>query len=427
MALTPAPPPSFVPMTCPFKPPDTAHPALRWLGLTGLALLLSGCASLRSPEPAAADTALPTAWTAAPASATASPADLARWWTRFEDPTLTTLVEQALLSNTSVQSAQAALAQARAQRDVQAAQLGPSLGASASARRSRAGGQDASNNFQAGFDASWEPDIFGGNRSAANASEADASAAASNLANVQVSLAAEVAVNLIALRGLQTRLAIARSNLAAQTETLQITRWRAQAGLAASLDVEQAVAASEQTAAQLPALQSGISQAINALAVLTGEAPGTLQKQLSAASPIPLAPAELALAFPTETLRQRPDVRSAESRVSAALARVAVADAARELYEGSPTVVVRDAGTHPDTLWVRGSNRAHVSYHVDERTGRVIAQAAIDNLVKGAAGQAQVGVVVEEEPPAAKAGAVATIPAETKAALNNLKYFISKA
>ena len=316
-------------MTCPSKPPDTAHPALRWLVLTGLALLLSGCASLRSPEPAAADTALPTAWTAAPASATASPADLARWWTRFEDPTLTTLVEQALLSNTSVQSAQAALAQARAQRDVQAAQLGPSLGASASARRSKAGAQDASNNFQAGFDASWEPDIFGGNRSAANASEADASAAASNLANVQVSLAAEVAVNLIELRGLQTRLAIARSNLAAQTETLQITRWRAQAGLAASLDVEQAVAASEQTAAQLPALQSGISQAMNALAVLTGEAPGALQKQLSAASPIPLAPAELALAFPTETLRQRPDVRSAESRVSAALARVAVADAAR--------------------------------------------------------------------------------------------------
>jgi outer membrane protein, multidrug efflux system len=112
-------------MTFPSKPPDTAHPALRWLGLTGLALLLSGCASLRSPEPAAADTALPTTWTAAPASATASPADLARWWTRFEDPTLTTLVEQALLSNTSVQSAQAALAQARAQRDVQAAQLGP--------------------------------------------------------------------------------------------------------------------------------------------------------------------------------------------------------------------------------------------------------------------------------------------------------------
>lgn len=66
----------------------------------------------------------------------------------------------------------------------------------------------------------------------------------------------------------------------------------------------------------------------------------------------------------------------------------ACTDAARELYEGSSSVVVLEPGTAPDTLAVRGSNRAHVSYTVDTRTGRVIAQAAIDNLVKGAAGQA---------------------------------------
>ena len=63
-------------------------------------------------------------------------------------------------------------------------------------------------------------------------------------------------------------------------------------------------------------------------------------------------------------------------------------EAARALYAGSPSVVVLDAGQNPDTLAVRGSNRAHLSYTVDSRTGRVIAQAAIDNLVKGAAGQA---------------------------------------
>ena len=66
----------------------------------------------------------------------------------------------------------------------------------------------------------------------------------------------------------------------------------------------------------------------------------------------------------------------------------ACTDAARALYEGSPSVVVRDAGTHPDTLWVRGSNRAHVGYVVDKRAGRVVAMCAIDNLVKGASGQA---------------------------------------
>lgn len=66
----------------------------------------------------------------------------------------------------------------------------------------------------------------------------------------------------------------------------------------------------------------------------------------------------------------------------------ACTDAARQLYEGSPSVVVLDPGSHPDTLWVRGSNRAHVAYAADPRTGRVVAQAVIDNLVKGAAGQA---------------------------------------
>jgi NodT family efflux transporter outer membrane factor (OMF) lipoprotein len=298
------------------------------LGLTlGLLVLLSGCASLQPASPAQPEAPLPANWSAATASST--PASLAHWWTRFNDPALAPLVEQALLANTSVKSAQAALAQARAQRDVQAAQQGPSLGASASARRSKSGGQDTSNSFQASFDASWEPDVFGGNRSATEASEADARAAATSLANVQVSLAAEVALSLIELRGLQARLAIAQSNLAAQTETLQITRWRAQAGLAASLDVEQAVAASEQTAAQLPALQTSITQSLNALAVLTGHAPGALKASLGAPAPIPLPEGELALAFPAETLRQRPDVRTAELRVTAALARVAVADAAR--------------------------------------------------------------------------------------------------
>ena len=126
---------------------------------------------------------------------TANPTDLALWWQRFDDPALPALVTQALQANTDVKSAQAALLQARAQTDVQRAGLGPTLGASASAQRSQTGGASPTNRFQAGFDASWEPDIFGGNRSALEASDADAQAAAASLANVQVSLAAEVAVN----------------------------------------------------------------------------------------------------------------------------------------------------------------------------------------------------------------------------------------
>ena len=264
--------------------------------------------------------------TASPTSA-AVPGD---WWQRFNDPQLTALVMQTLSANTDIGAAQAALLQARALRDVSAAGLGPSVNATGSAQRSKSGG-NASNSFKAGFDASWEPDVFGGQRSALRATEADASAAATSLANVQVSLAAEAAVNYIELRGLQTRLLIARSSLTSQRETLQITRWRAQAGLVSSLDVEQAISASEQTSAQIPALQTSLAQSISSLAVLTGQAPGALQATLDAspAQAVPQPAGDLALAFPADTLRQRPDVRSAEQRVSAALARVAQADAAR--------------------------------------------------------------------------------------------------
>lgn len=296
-----------------------------------MALLLSGCASLTPSPPSLPQAPVPAQWstTAPDASGPAASASLAAWWQGFNDPQLSALVNLALQANTDIRTAQAALLQTRALRDVKLAGLGPSIGTSASAQRSKSGGIEAGNSFQAGFDASWEPDVFGGKRSALNATQADVQAAMASLGNVQVSLAAEVAVTYIQLRGLQAQLLIARSSLQTQGETLQIIRWRAQAGLASSLDVEQGIAASEQTSAQIPALETAIAQAASSLAVLTGQAPGTLRAELAPAAPVPQAADTLALAIPAETLRQRPDVRAAEQRISAALARVAQADAAR--------------------------------------------------------------------------------------------------
>lgn len=314
----------------PHSPPPQGLHRWPWVWSLALPLALGACASAVPTPPDTALAAIPTQWSrtaAGPAGATAT--DITGWWTRFQDPQLTTLVGQALQANTSVKSAQAALRQARAQADVQQAGLGPSVGASASAQRSQSGSNSANNLFKAGFDAGWEPDIFGGNQASARASEADAQATAASLANTQVSLAAEVASGYINLRGLQSRLAIAQTNLATQSETLQITQWRQQAGLASSLDVAQVLSTREQTRAQIPALQTSIAQSLNALAVLTGRAPGQLGTELAQAAPVPPPPADLALAFPAETLRQRPDLRAAELRVQAAVARVAVADAAR--------------------------------------------------------------------------------------------------
>ena len=294
------------------------------------ALVLAGCAT-RPPPALEGAVATPAAWAgqgAVQGGAAATPQDLAQWWRQLGDAQLTGLVERALQSHTSMRSARAAVEQARAQRDVQAAGLLPSVNASGSAQRSRSNGSTG-NTFQAGLDASWEPDLFGRLSSGVRASEADLLAAEEGVAAAQVALAAEVAVNYISLRSQQQRLQIAQQNLAAQSETAQIVQWRVQAGLASSLAAEQARAAVEQTAAQVPTLQAGIAQARHALAVLTGQPPAALDAALAAHAPVPQPPVDLALAFPADTLRQRPDVRQAEQRVRAAWERVAQAEAQR--------------------------------------------------------------------------------------------------
>jgi multidrug efflux system outer membrane protein len=293
-----------------------------------LALALCGCGSMMARQVAPIDIDVPAAWSAADVSVAGGTTSLAQWWMRFDDPLLGRLVVEALQANTSVQSAQAALRQARALRDVSAAALWPAVGGAATARRGAAGGRTTGSSFAAGLDASWELDIFGANRSALDASEASARASAASLGDVRVSIVAEVALDYIALRGAQTRLSIADDNLASQLETLQLTQWREQAGLVSSLEVEQARSAAEQTRAQLPTLRSLIGQTSHALAVLTGQPPAALSAVLAAPGPVLRVDAGLALSLPAETLRQRPDVRAAEDQLRAALARVAQADAA---------------------------------------------------------------------------------------------------
>ena len=300
-------------------------------GTLGLALLLQGCAHRAPVASESPGAALPVAWNAPlPAGVAVLPQadDLARWWERFGDPQLSALVAQALQAHPSALSAQAALRQARAQARVQAAGMLPDVSLSGSAQRSRSGGQTG-NSFQVGLDAGWEPDLFGRLDAGVQASQADARAAQASLEQVHVSLSAEVALQYISLRSLQQRLAIAQRNLETQQQTLQITDWRVQAGLATSLVAEQARAAAEQTAAQVPQLQASLAQARHALAVLTGQAPAALDAALAAPQAVPQPSQALVLDIPADTLRQRPDVRVAQERVQAALARVSQADAAR--------------------------------------------------------------------------------------------------
>lgn len=292
-----------------------------------LAAAIAGCASHPSAADAVPPIAAPSQWTAGGGDRSQAPTPLAGWWQRLGDPQLVELVEQALQHSPTVQSALAALRQSRALAEVAAAGLSPGLSGSGSAQRSRGDALGARRSYGLALDASWEPDLSGGLRAGAEAARMDERAAAMALGNAQVSLAAEVALAYVELRNQQARLAIARDNLASQEDTLQIARWRNQAGLVSSLDVEQAIASAGQTRAQLPLLQVAQAQAHQRLAVLAGRAPGELA--LREPAPVPLPPGELVLALPADTLRQRPDVRQAEAQVLAAWARVAQADAAR--------------------------------------------------------------------------------------------------
>jgi NodT family efflux transporter outer membrane factor (OMF) lipoprotein len=313
------------------------------LALGVMLAALGACATLEPLEGAPVPLAIPAGWAEADAAGGGAGAgalsltesSLTRWWQRFDDAQLESLVRSALQANTSVQAATAALRQAQALRDVAAASLWPTLGSAASAQRGTAGGHGTGNNFKLALNADWGVDVFGARRAGVDAGDANVAASEASLGDVQVQVAAEVALNYILLRTAQARRQIVADNLASQEATLQITLWRQQAGLVTSLEAEQARAAVAQNRAQLPTLQTSIVQTQHALAVLTGQPPAAMSTFLgvrTAGAPgikVPQAREELALSIPAQTLRQRADVRAAEYQVAAALARVGQAQAQR--------------------------------------------------------------------------------------------------
>ena len=319
-------------MTAPIR----ATSARRFRRSAGLltAILLAGCAAV-GPDYAAPERATPATWRGAAAAGVAvaptAPTDLANWWRQLDDPTLTGLIEQALQTSLDLRTAQAKLREARARRALAGAELFPTVSGSAAGQRVKAsgesGGGGTANRFSAGFDASWELDIFGGLRRSVEAAQADLEASEASLRDVQVSLAAEAAINYVELRASQAALDIARANAASQAETLQLTQWRAQAGLTSTLDVEQARANLEQTQAQIPSLETSRAEAEQRLAILLGQPPGALAERLAQPGGIPRIPSRVTVGIPADTLRQRPDVGVAERRLAAETARIGVAEA----------------------------------------------------------------------------------------------------
>jgi NodT family efflux transporter outer membrane factor (OMF) lipoprotein len=250
-------------------------------------------------------------------------ARLAQWWRHFDDAGLDTLMQQALDGNRSLRAAQATVREAQAARAAAEAGTRPQIGTSATATRS-ATRSSAANNFQLGFSASWEPDFSGAQSAGVQAADADLQASQADLATTRMSLAAEVGLAYVQWRGAQARQHITQASLASLEQTLALAKVKAQVGLASALDLEQARLAVEQTRASLPSLATEVAQYEHQLALLSGRTPAELQRDLpppAAARPVPRAPdaiKHLAVGLPSDLLRRRPDLRSAEAAVRAA-------------------------------------------------------------------------------------------------------------
>ena len=304
------------------------------------------------------------------------------WWNLFHDRELTALENRVAASNLDVRVATIRLAESRAQLGVARADQFPRLNADGSYTRERVsplgaiaalgggtagGGANGASGFasggnatfagqggafngatgtlgaipatavtgghaippfnlwQYGFDSSWEIDFWGRVRREVESARASVRAAAENRRNTLISVLAEVARDYVQLRGIQRNLQIVRENLASAEESLRLTRERAAGGLTTDLDVANAQAQVNSTAAQIPAVEQQEAQTINALSLLLGQPPRGLRAELAGAEPIPPVPPLVPIGIPAELARRRPDVRAAEAQLHAATADVGVA------------------------------------------------------------------------------------------------------
>jgi outer membrane protein, multidrug efflux system len=309
--------------------------AAGWRSVPALALmavLASGC--VVGPDYHRPEMALPFKWAAASGTVVSKPPELSRWWRRLGDETLNALIEEAVAGNLDVAASKARIREARASYRQSAGRLWPSADGSASATRSESaattsGSGATSNLYQAGFDASWELDLFGGRRRTVEAARYGMDAAEEDLRNTLLTLIGDVASSYAEARGYQARAALARRTAASQHETVVLTRTRLEAGAASAVDVANASGQAASTEADVPTLEAGYAQAVHRLSVLTGRPPAALADRLKKAVPIPAPRLPIPVGIPADILLSRPDVRLAERQHAQSTALVGKAEADR--------------------------------------------------------------------------------------------------
>jgi outer membrane protein, multidrug efflux system len=322
----------------------------RSLALAALGCTLAGCAvgpNFVKPKPSTPAQWSPTAvsnGTEGAAHVTSEGAQTVAWWSSFNDPTLSSLVQTSASQNLDVKQAVLRIQEAQAQAAVVAGGLWPSVSANASWSRQRVS-TNTPNGFifgahfpglpatltnpfdiyQLGLGASWTLDLFGTQRRSLEAANAEMQAAVEGAHAAVLSMVSDVAQSYIDLRGAQFRRSILERSLATQRDLLQLTRDRRNAGLTSDLDVENATAEVGTTEAQVPLADREITVDINELSQLMDKPPEALRAQLERAQPVPPVPPLVPIGLPSDLARRRPDIRQAEANLHAATAQIGVA------------------------------------------------------------------------------------------------------
>jgi len=306
-----------------------------WSALAALAALAPAACTV-GPDFEPVPITLPAAYTAPIPTVFAGSGTMQPWWTAFDDPVLTQLVEESLDRNLDVLSAASELREARAAARGVRARTGPEVivGGEATGENrvasSRDRGDDSGASLELFLEGAYEVDVFGGEARSRQAAEAEALRSARLAADARRLVTAEVARAYVELRAVERGLALTERLLALQRRTVELVRNRVQSGLAPGLDLVRAQAAVATLEADLGPLRRDLGRFRNALAVLLGEPAGAVTARLEERRPIPTADLGTPLGVPGDLLRRRPDIQAAELAVAAATAEVGVATA--ELY-----------------------------------------------------------------------------------------------
>ncbi len=314
---------------------NSLHCSLRYGFLTALIILfvvLVGCVEV-GPDYKSPEIVMPEKWQNTDKQ-TMKYVDFREWWTLFNDPTLNRLIEMSYQQNLNLQIAWVRIIEARAQLSLSKGSLFPQKQQVYSEMVYNKLSEHAPNidtfsfgSFTIGFDALWEVDIWGKFRRGIEAANANLGATELTYDDMLVTLTAEVAATYVQIRTFQQRIMLASKNADLQLRSVKITQALLRNGIGNSLDVQQAESLLHNTKAMIVAAEAGLQQSKNALNILLGKMPGSVNALVDEERPIPSVLPSITVGIPADILRRRPDVRREELKAAAQSALIGVSRA----------------------------------------------------------------------------------------------------